>query len=260
MYVGAASQHVLRMSFVPEHEARTFDTEVIGFFFWSQLIKRDATSHLFHLGGLGVRLLPGELGNRFSQHSWQPLSPQMQTLSSAPNLCDYKPLSHNRGTSLPSSSSSLLDQPSAPTPPRRGQSPPSKKHLHKQLLESHATSPISRAILLSQSAPHTGDHLLQLNSEAYESEDHCFRVSVARRLMLPAASDPSGVVCGKSVDAHQHHCNGSRYGGGVDRRCAAVARCLADVIHTHSGTKVYIEQAIPALEWPGRTRTHGYRL
>ena len=26
-----------------------------------------------------------------------------------------------------------------------------------------------------------------------------------------------------------------------------MARCLADVIHPHSGTKVYIEQAVPAL-------------
>ena len=79
--------------------------------------------------------------------------------------------------------------------------------------------------------------------------------------MLPhsGAPDPSGVVsarpnksaagqiCGKSVDAQQHHCYGCRYGGGVDRRHAAVARCLAGVIHSHNGTKVYIEKAIPAL-------------
>ena len=56
MYVGAASQHVLRMGFVSEREATTFDTEVVAF--RSQLIKRDATSTLFHLplklGGLGV--------------------------------------------------------------------------------------------------------------------------------------------------------------------------------------------------------------
>ena len=44
MYVGAASQHVLRISCVPEDEAKRFDTEVIGF--WSQLIQRDATSSL----------------------------------------------------------------------------------------------------------------------------------------------------------------------------------------------------------------------
>ena len=35
--------------------------------------------------------------------------------------------------------------------------------------------------------------------------------------------------------------------GGVDRRHAAVARCLADVIHSHNGTNVYIEQSTPAL-------------
>ena len=35
--------------------------------------------------------------------------------------------------------------------------------------------------------------------------------------------------------------------GGVDRRHAAVARCLADVNHSHSGTKVFIEQEVPAL-------------
>ena len=75
----------------------------------------------------------------------------------------------------------------------------------------------------------------------------------------PAAAEPTGVVlacpnkstagqiCGKPVDVQQHHCDGCRCGGGVDRRHAAVARCLADVIHPHSGTKVYIEQAVPAL-------------
>ena len=40
MCVGAETQHVLRMSFVLDHEARTFDTEVTAF--WSQVMKRDA--------------------------------------------------------------------------------------------------------------------------------------------------------------------------------------------------------------------------
>ena len=46
----------------------------------------------------------------------------------------------------------------------------------KQLLESLTTSPIDRAILF-QSAPRTGAHLIQPNSEVYEAEDRCFRVS-----------------------------------------------------------------------------------
>ena len=56
MYVGASSQHVLRMSFVPEQEARNLDRQVTSF--WSHLIHRDITSPLFFLllklGGLGV--------------------------------------------------------------------------------------------------------------------------------------------------------------------------------------------------------------
>ena len=56
MYVGAAGQHVLRMSFVSEQEAHNFNREVMTF--WSHLVHRDITSPLFFrplkLGGLGV--------------------------------------------------------------------------------------------------------------------------------------------------------------------------------------------------------------
>ena len=58
----------------------------------------------------------------------------------------------------------------------------------------------------------------------------------------------AGLICNKPVDTQQHHCDGCRYGGGVDHRHAAVARCLADVIQLHSGAKkVFIEQEVPAL-------------
>ena len=99
------------------------------------------------------------------------------------------------------------------------------------------------------------------SSEAYEAEDRCFRVSVASRLMLPHPAAPNAtdvvqfclnksaasLICNKPVDTQQHHCYGCRYGGGVDRRHAAVARCLADVIQSHSGAKVFIEPEVPAL-------------
>ena len=56
MYVGAASQHVLRMSFVPAQEAQNFDKQVIAY--WSRLTHRGIASLLFFpppkLGGLGV--------------------------------------------------------------------------------------------------------------------------------------------------------------------------------------------------------------
>ena len=65
-----------------------------------------------------------------------------------------------------------------------------QRTIHKQLYDSLADTPGERAILLSQSTSHTGAHLTQPSSEAYEAEDRCFRVSVARRLMLPASSGP----------------------------------------------------------------------
>ena len=58
MYVAAASQHVLRMSFVPEQEAQHFDRQVMTC--WSRLMHRDIASPLFFpplkLGGLGCGL------------------------------------------------------------------------------------------------------------------------------------------------------------------------------------------------------------
>ena len=33
----------------------------------------------------------------------------------------------------------------------------------------------------------------------------------------------------------------------MDRRHAALARCLADIIQSHSGVKVFIEQEVPVL-------------
>ena len=126
-----------------------------------------------------------------------------------------------------------------------------QRNIRKQFYNSLTDTPTEQAILLSQSTSHTGAHLMQPSSEAYEAEDCCFRVSVARRLMLPqqAAAKPAdvvqfcpnksaaGVICNKPVDPKQHHCYGCRYGGGVDRRHAALARCLADIIQSHSGPR-----------------------
>ena len=56
MYVGTVSQRVLRMSFVPEEEAKNIDTQIAAF--WSHFIQRDVTYPLFFLhlklGGLGM--------------------------------------------------------------------------------------------------------------------------------------------------------------------------------------------------------------
>ena len=60
-----------------------------------------------------------------------------------------------------------------------------QRHFHKQFSNSLTDTLAEQAILLSQSTSHTGAHLMQPRSEAYEAEDRCFRVLVARRLILP---------------------------------------------------------------------------
>ena len=77
MYVGAASQHDLRMSFVPEQEAQNFDRQVITYL--SRLMHRDIASPcVFYLSSLvdlgwdlqfnATRLLHGARGSRSSLH------------------------------------------------------------------------------------------------------------------------------------------------------------------------------------------------
>ena len=274
MYVGAASQHVLRMSFVPEQEAHNFDRQVMTF--WSRLIQRDITSQLFFLpfklGGFGV-------GSAVQRHAgapwraWQSIIPTLMATTQSldtDSLFRSTPLLRAQLTQLQSTISQQMNKPSFQLKPLgaalRLQTTQKKKastiqrNIHKQLYNSLTDTPTEQAILLSQSTAHTGGHLVQPSSEAYEAEDRCFRVSVARRLMLPhpAAANPAvvqfcrnksaaGVICNKPVDPQQHHCYSCRYGGGVDRRHAVVGRCLADVIQSHCGAKVFIEQEVLAL-------------
>ena len=275
MYVGAASQHVLRMSFVPEQEAQNFDRQVLTF--WSRLMHRDITSQLFFLplklGGFGV-------GSAVQRHAaapwraWQSIIPSLMSKTQSPDtdsLFRSTPILRAQLTQLQSTISQQMNKPTFLLKPlgaalrlqttHKKQVSTIQRNIHKQLYNSLTDTPTEQAILLSQSTSHTGAHLMQPRSEAYEIEDRCFRVSVARRLMLPhpVAANPAdvvqfcpnksaaGVICNKPLDPEQHHCYGCRYGGGVDRRHAALARCLADIIHSHSGVKVFIEQEVPAL-------------
>ena len=87
LYVGAANQHVPRMSFVSEQEARDLDAQVVAF--WSTLIKRDVISPLFFLplkmGGLGV-------GSAVQRHAaapwlaWRTVIPSLMRLMQAPDI------------------------------------------------------------------------------------------------------------------------------------------------------------------------------
>ena len=81
---------------------------------------------------------------------------------------------------------------------------------------------------------------MQPSSEAYEIEDRCFSCLSCQKIDAPAprccqpcrrgySFAPTRVrqvlICNKPLDPKQHHCYGCRYGGGVDRRHAALARC-----------------------------------
>ena len=139
---------------------------------------------------------------------------------------------------------------------------------HQQLLTSLSTNNIQKAILISQTSKNTGAHLQQPNSEAYEADDRCFQVSHARRLMLPqpAASHSANIsptcpnvsaakrISACPIDDYQLHCTTCKSGGGVDQRHSALARCLADLITTHTCTKAHVEQFIPGL---AHTNQHG---
>ena len=265
MYVGAASQHALRTTFVPYEEAVSFGKEIVAY--WSQLAGRDVTSPLFHLplrmGGLGV-------GSAVQRHA-------AATLMAATDLTDTdalfaatpilrRQLLHLQPTlAQPMDTPALLLKSLGAALRTHGTQ---KKlvgaiqhHAHKQIMDSYVNNQIQRAILLSQSTKNTGAHFQQPSTEAHEADDRCFQVSLARRLMLahPAAAHATDITptcpnvsaakraCTCLIDSHQIHCMICKKGGGVDQRHSALARCLADLITTHTGVKVHLEQTIPEI-------------
>ena len=210
MYVGAASQYVLRMSFVSEQEAQNFDRQVMTF--WSRLMHRDIASPLFFLplklGGLGV-------GSAFQRHAaapwraWQSIIPTLMATTQSPDtdsLFSSTPQLRAQLVQLQTTFSQQMNKPTFLLKPlgvalrlksnQKKQVSTIQRNIHKQLYNSFTDTPTEQAILLSQSASHTGVHLKQPSSEAYEAEDRCFRVSVARRLMLPhpAATNAADVI------------------------------------------------------------------
>ena len=193
------------MSFVPEQEAHNFDMQVTTF--WCHLIQCDVTSSLFFLplklGGL-------ELASAVQRHAaapwraWQSVIPTLMATTWSPatdTLCNAAPRLRAQLVQLQTTLSLQMNKPTfllKPLGAALRQKATQKKrvttiqrHFHKQLLDSFTNTPVERAVLLSQSISHTGAHLMQPSSEAYEAEDRCFRVAVARRLMLPHPAAPN---------------------------------------------------------------------
>ena len=167
LLTGAASQHALRTTFVPETEARSLDTEIVAY--CSQLAGRDVTSPLFHLplrmGGLG-------LGSAVQRHTAAPMDslainhphPNGRHRHSrhGPPVCGNahpaRPASPPPNQTRPPNEHTLhppgtsgRTAPHTWHPKNTGQRHPAH-NAHRQLTDTHADTPIQRAILNSQTA------------------------------------------------------------------------------------------------------------
>ena len=141
--------------------------------------------------------------------AWQSIIPSLVSTTQSPDtdsLFRSTPLLRAQLTQLQSTLSQQMNKPSFQLKPlgaalrlqttQKKQVSTIQRNIHKQSYNGLTDTPTEQAILLSHSTSHTGAHLMQPSSEAYEIEDRCFRVSVARRLMLPhpAAANPADVV------------------------------------------------------------------
>ena len=158
MNVGAASQHVLRMSFVPEQEAQNFDRQVMTC--WSRLMHRGIASPLFFLPlklrGLGV-------GSAVQRHAaapwraWQSIIPTLMATTQSPDtdsLFRSTPLQRAQLDQLQSTFSKQINKPTFQLKPlgaalrlqttQKKQVSTIQRNIHKQLYNSltdtHRTS------------------------------------------------------------------------------------------------------------------------
>ena len=194
MYVGAASQHALRTTFVPFEEAVSFDSKIVAY--WSQLVGRDVTSPLFHLplrmGGLGV----GSAVQRHAAAPWTAWQTVIPTLMAATDSTDTDsqpaatPILPGQLLQLQATLAHHMNTPALLLKPigaalrtngiQRTLVSAIQRTAHNQILETFDDNLIQKAILISQTAKNTGAHLQQPNSEAYEADERCFQVSMAR--------------------------------------------------------------------------------
>ena len=149
------------------------------------------------LGGLGV-------GSALQRHAaapwraWQSIIPTLMATTQTPDtdsLFSSTPRLRAQLAQLQTTLSQQMNKPTFQVKPlgaalrqkntQKKQVSTIQRNIHKQFYNSLTDTPTEQAILLSQSTSQTRAHLMQPSSEAYEAEDRCFRVSVARRLMLP---------------------------------------------------------------------------
>ena len=165
------------MSIVPEHEAQNFDTQVTAF--WSHLIQRDVT-YLSNLGFLGVLGVGSAVQRHAAAAPWRPWQSVIPTLMATTRLPDTDTLFNTAPrlrahlVQLQTTLSLQMNKPAFLLKPLEAalrQKATQKKrvttiqrHFNKQLLESLSTTPVDRAVLLSQSTSHSSPHAAQQRS------------------------------------------------------------------------------------------------
>ena len=90
-----------------------------------------------------------------------------------------------------------------------------QRNIHRQFYNSLTDTPTEQAILLSRSTSHTGAHLMQPSSEAYEIEDRCFPCFCCQKIDAPAPGCCQPCGCGSVLQQQKcgrcHSQQTSRY-------------------------------------------------
>ena len=163
MYVFAASQHVLRMSFVPEQEAQNFDRQVITY--WSRLMHCDIASPLFFSTSQAWWTWGGICGSTSCG------CPMATTQSpDTDSLFSSTPLLRAQLAQLQSTLSQQMNKPTFQLKPlgaalrlqttQKKQVSTIQRNIHRLFYNSLTDTPTEQANLLSQSTSHTGAHLI----------------------------------------------------------------------------------------------------
>ena len=148
-----------------------------------------------------TRLPHGARGSRSSPRSWQQPSHRKQTLSSGQhhdnelNEHDFEPPSPYKWNK-PTFQLKPLGAALRLKTIQKKQVSTIQRNIHKQFYNSLTDTPSEQAILLSQSTSHTGAHLMQPSSEAYEAEDRCFRVLRGQEIDASAPGRRQRCRCG----------------------------------------------------------------
>ena len=273
-YTASAAQHIVRNYFVTPCQAREWDHLITAS--WEKILRRKITpsnvlQHLPRkLGGCGIT----DMQFRHDAAIWSAWTGALPHLiASLPQfhnieeLIDHCP---NISQSLANTQQQLAYHLSCPALRHKPLHAALSAHVkHKQYLtriQTHlhhnlhrSSDTVSQALLHSQSSTGAGAFLTAPPDEAHIMGDHNFSTSVLTRLHQPWAAytdnppdddnpptctnlGAAGARCPRPLDRFGVHARICNFGGAVIRRHNAVVNILATLIHSITGSNVYLEK------------------